>query len=717
MKPEVGGPSRRSWARLASQPVSASTDESRSLGLRSQASLESPGSTRTRPPPHSIPPTDQQPRPNPIDSRQAQRHRRPKTLTPTTPSPPGTPIPSNSSTISRSKSTRRRDEPGYQTQDRPPPNSLPPSIPVSSSSTSSSNPLPQPRSAAILDPIQPKQRLIRPPRPNKRLASSQDQNSTHPTQALDEDDFFNLSSHKPIRFVSKTLGLQAASPGRSSITCRQSLPTYPSNVIDLSDQDEPMTSDEGSHHQSDHDRSILNRPKSKSNHVPRHLPTWTKSPHLIQLDGSSDEEPTTLPSTTQQVGTDHSLSQKRTKSFDPSTATDLSQNIQPSKSRSPTPPPLPNQDTLLRTMEDVYQALSRKDQLSTEPKRILAALQRQEEIQLKRALDDLDPTSTSTPSSIRTPDRSRTRAPSRIARGPTTDPKNLGRSNDIQKPSTSHHTHLSLGTTITLSISMVLDPRIAARSLQQQVDDYQHPILYTMKSAERFQVIYDEFHRRTNLPMNRLVVSHDDIKLSPFVTPESIRIYSQATLKVYESSVWEYVSSLRRQRLTQPSTSDVGPDAQGSPTRLANLLDGKGSTSSSWAPDDQPIDRRPTGTLESSTGTSSFKHSSPPNPAEDRARSLELMPTVDSDETAPKLISITVRTKDRRSVELLVRSTTTIRSIVKNFLSEIGHPVDGRVLTELSKFKILFDGQELEPSSKVSDHEICDEDILDFIFL
>lgn len=93
------------------------------------------------------------------------------------------------------------------------------------------------------------------------------------------------------------------------------------------------------------------------------------------------------------------------------------------------------------------------------------------------------------------------------------------------------------------------------------------------------------------------------------------------------------------------------------------------------------------------------------------------MPTVDSDETAPKLISITVRTKDRRSVELLVRSTTTIRSIVKNFLSEIGHPVDGRVLTELSKFKILFDGQELEPSSKVSDHEICDEDILDFIFL
>lgn len=69
-------------------------------------------------------------------------------------------------------------------------------------------------------------------------------------------------------------------------------------------------------------------------------------------------------------------------------------------------------------------------------------------------------------------------------------------------------------------------------------------------------------------------------------------------------------------------------------------------------------------------------------------------------------------------MELSVKPTTTLRSIVKNSLIELGHSAhSSSTLPDPQKFKIHFDGEDLPFSSTVADHDLCDDDVLDLFFL
>jgi len=198
--------------------------------------------------------------------------------------------------------------------------------------------------------------------------------------------------------------------------------------------------------------------------------------------------------------------------------------------------------------------------------------------------------------------------------------------------------------------------------------------------------VYHKFHLYTGLPVNRLVVTHDNIKLSPFVTPESLKMFGNTNLKVYDVHAWEYVSSIRRQRAHVPSQNEqehLREEMENLPIRSSQPLE------------EEVISESNTGAA-AGGGERQEECGSPP----------------------AGLINLTVRTKDRQQVELSVKPTTTLRSIVKNSLIELGHPAHSSSNPpDPQKFKIHFDGEDLPFSSTVADHDLCDDDVLDLFFL
>lgn len=490
----------------------------------------------------------------------------------------------------------------------------------------------------------------RPQRPIKRV-STQPANDPNP-----EDDFFNLSNRKQIHFVSKTLGLNTASPAPSNPSTSKS-PTRASvdppqknvNLVDLSGDENSDEVDPDSDDMSEEDK------KAKKNNSSRALPDWTKAPKILPLDSSSDEE---IEGSGHPNGNgkqaQHRSGQKPGKG---GKQADTSVP-EPAKSRSPTPPPQQDEEAMRKAMKSLYKTLTHQDHVSSLQKQTLEAARKLEEARLIQTLNGLDD-------------------PMVPATYTTVVARNQNRPQGSNQPA-----NRSLGAMITLTINMVMDPRVAANATQQAKDHFERPTTFNMQSGEKFDVIYQRFHELTGLPAHQLVVSYDHIKLSPFVTPESVRIYGNTALKVYESSAWEYVTSLRRQRAhipSQPNEEELLRE------ELKNL---------------PLVSQDEQGSIEAAgvSGETQDVEMASPEPA------------------AAGLLNLTVRTKDKSRVELSVKPTTTIRSIVKNTLIELDHPLQSQP-PDPKKFKIHFDGQDLPFSSTVADHDLEDDDVIDLSFL
>ncbi|KAA1127498.1 hypothetical protein PGTUg99_037334 [Puccinia graminis f. sp. tritici] len=497
-------------------------------------------------------------------------------------------------------------------------------------------------------PVPPRPRPIRAHRPIKKIpppaAANRNPNDD------DEGDFFNLSSRQPRHFVSKTLGLTKHSPAPSKPSTsksptRSSLdpPAQKLNLVDLSGDEN--SNDDGD----DSDDMSEDDCKNKKRLSSRPLPTWTRASQILAAESLSAEE---------NEGSNQADDQaKRSRDGTDQKPRNGAKRAEksPAKSRSPTPPPAPDEQVIRKTMKALYQTLTQQGHASSLQKQAAEAARKVEEAQLIQTLNGLDdPTIPDTYTTVNARGLN-------AHRGPNRAPANH-----------------ALGTPITFTINMVMDPRFAATATLQTKEHYERPIHFIMQSGEQFDVVYQRFHEITGLPADQLVVSYDHIKLSPFVTPESVRIYGGNTaLKVYESSAWEYVSDLRRHRAQKPRQADEEEVLR---EELKNLPIGseRGRSEATEVP------------MEGADGGA------------------------EPQESVVGLINLTVRTKDKQKVELSVKPSTSIRSILKNSLIHLNFQGPS---PDPTRFKISFDGEDLPFSSIVSDHDLDHDDVLDLTVL
>ncbi|KAI7967678.1 hypothetical protein MJO29_000955 [Puccinia striiformis f. sp. tritici] len=515
-------------------------------------------------------------------------------------------------------------------------------------------------------PVAQRPKPIRPQRPIKRALKQTDTTSI-PTH--DDDDFFNLSSRKQIQFVSKTLGLKGTPTGVAPNHPSDSKsPTNKNKVVNLSgdensDEDGNGSNDSSSSSSSEDDDLNDHRKSHKKNHnrTSKVLPTWTRASKISHPDSSSDSD---------HEGSDNPDSKTKGECDNipkPRKGKGRAMPVEP-KSRSPTPPPAPDEGEVRRRIQTTIQTLTQQDIVSAASKYALESARKQEELRLLQALNSLDDPSI-TPTS-----------------GHPTIPVSKSDTLDLQHS----------GTDIIFTINMVLDPRLVAKTTKQAKDKYERPIRFEMKSGQRFDVVYQKFHELTGIPISQLVVSYDHIKLSPFVTPESVRIYANTALKVYDLNSWTYVCTERRQRARIASQGVEERDHEEVMREdLENLPLETNSTTepSSAAEGGQMEDIEMTGPDQNSTNNGNG---------------------------GGQTINLTVRTKDQTRVELTVKSSTTIRAILKNSLIELNLPPQTSQVSDSilnSKFKIHFDGLLLPFDSCVDDHDLDDDDVLDLSFL
>ncbi|KAI8457648.1 hypothetical protein BY996DRAFT_546532 [Phakopsora pachyrhizi] len=207
------------------------------------------------------------------------------------------------------------------------------------------------------------------------------------------------------------------------------------------------------------------------------------------------------------------------------------------------------------------------------------------------------------------------------------------------------------GKQLILNVTYITDPR---RNSQTQISNPDRKLLVKTNTKHTFQKVYAVLERQLSLQPNSLILVHKNVKLSRFVTPESLNMIFETNLKGYESRVWEYVQQVSR------------------------------------------VSDRPT-----------------------QAREVS--------KEKEKLIAITVRDNRRRQLELLVRPTTTMLSIVKQFIKEItsnqssGDGDESRIgsdeLKRLSgSCKVEFDGEAIGLRSRVDETDIGSDDIVDIRF-
>ncbi|CAH7687348.1 expressed protein, partial [Phakopsora pachyrhizi] len=523
---------------------------------------------------------------------------------------------------------------------------------------------------------------IRPPldcRPTKNCNSHpRSDSSLHGNRSLDgDDDFFDLASRKPVRFVSKTLGLsvnnistELNSPGKKpSLNPQPTSGTHQSNLIDLSD-DEASDSDGGDEQ---NDYMALRRSPQKRT---VELPLWTKRKegHTIRLDSSSDGESTSgrnelnLLSSDESNSVRASTSKKKIDPKDPRLSGKNNRSKKP-KSRSPTPPPR------LSTHGDARPnaSSSRRSRPLVSP-RVGRSFVDEDQIDLDDDLmnESLDPAV-----------------------------KELARRAKAQNPyphSGSARTggRRATGKQLILNVTYITDPR---RNSQTQISNPDRKLLVKTNTKHTFQKVYAVLERQLSLQPNSLILVHKNVKLSRFVTPESLNMIFETNLKGYESRVWEYVQQVSRVS-DRPTQEIFSTDENYRQSQSLDQSPGEGSTRTTVRrKEDEEVG--------------------------DLSRSEGLAREVSKEKE--KLIAITVRDNRRRQLELLVRPTTTMLSIVKQFIKEItsnqssGDGDESRIgsdeLKRLSgSCKVEFDGEAIGLRSRVDETDIGSDDIVDIRF-
>ncbi|KAH9811821.1 hypothetical protein DFH28DRAFT_980656 [Melampsora americana] len=443
----------------------------------------------------------------------------------------------------------------------------------------------------------------------------------------DDDDFCNLSSRNPVQFVSKTLGLTAGDRRSASVVAPSSCapehqsPERPTNVIYLSDEDSDKA---GSSSQPGSDIEVsqastgrTRRRKRKSSSVK--LPKWTMEK---VIDSSSDEElskKTTGKNRAMSVSSDDSDNSDKP---EPSKTIQAKAVKEKRARRAPTPPPridqyLINQNLNLHALR-CQLAMGSRSSTADDSSEAFATS------------DDLDE-STLDP------------ALAQVRRQIMTSNEGNFQANR------SHETGTQVqwsGHEIELSVSMVFDPRKIATSDPMEIKVYEE--------REPFSKVYDVLYATNpHFPPDSIILARDNIKLSPWVTPQSVDIMTDTTLKAYEPDVWQFIK-------TNPVQSNTRDNHQ-----AINYQPETGNQSSQ---DEAPS------AINASEKT-------------DNKRDEENRGVGDNH------IKITVRNGNKNGLEMIVKPTTSAK-----------------------KCKLEFDGEHLELTTKIQETEIEDGEVLDLIF-
>ncbi|CAH7667307.1 expressed protein [Phakopsora pachyrhizi] len=224
------------------------------------------------------------------------------------------------------------------------------------------------------------------------------------------------------------------------------------------------------------------------------------------------------------------------------------------------------------------------------------------------------------------------------------------------------------GKQLILNVTYITDPR---RNSQTQISNPDRKLLVKTNT------------RQLSLQPNSLILVHKNVKLR----------------EGYESRVWEYVQQVSRVS-DRPTQEIFSTDENYRQSQSLDQSPGEGSTRTTVRrKEDEEVG--------------------------DLSRSEGLAREVSKEKE--KLIAITVRDNKRRQLELLVRPTTTMLSIVKQFIKEItsnqssGDGDESRIgsdeLKRLSgSCKVEFDGEAIGLRSRVDETDIGSDDIVDIRF-
>ncbi|KAG0143414.1 hypothetical protein CROQUDRAFT_183584 [Cronartium quercuum f. sp. fusiforme G11] len=226
------------------------------------------------------------------------------------------------------------------------------------------------------------------------------------------------------------------------------------------------------------------------------------------------------------------------------------------------------------------------------------------------------------------------------------------------------------GHEIQLSINLVFDPRKIATSSPEHRAMYERVFTVEIGTREEFSKVY-EFVKAMNphLPPH-FVIARDHSKLSPFVTPESVHIITDTSLKAYEIDVWNYIKA--------------------NPDRLV----------------DKPVEPNPLVLTNISSLPSNLL---PSHSAGDEH---------EAEKEHEGTITIRVRSGKEEGLEMLVKPTTKMITIARQFIKQIKSDSisEDQVKNQLSNCRLEFDGEHLDLSKRVQEIGIEDGEMIDITF-
>lgn len=208
---------------------------------------------------------------------------------------------------------------------------------------------------------------------------------------------------------------------------------------------------------------------------------------------------------------------------------------------------------------------------------------------------------------------------------------------------------------VTVKVQGVGDPRVVHTNEQSKAIDaeFQKPMKFVVHTNDNFEQIYFHFSKRKNLHPRELVFTYQDVQVFSSSTPASLNMTGKVTIEACTRSTFAYLERCKEEEKQR---------------KLAEMA------------------RQIEALAQEATSTNS---------------QVEF----DNDDSDGAM-KLSLQCKDRKVVKLLVKPTTLIASIIETFCKKRTDIPPG------AKIRLEFEGEALDPATRLEDTDIEDGDML-----
>ncbi|GAA5906480.1 Bfr1p [Sporobolomyces salmoneus] len=233
---------------------------------------------------------------------------------------------------------------------------------------------------------------------------------------------------------------------------------------------------------------------------------------------------------------------------------------------------------------------------------------------------------------------------------------------------------------VTVLLRMNYDPTLPQNATVKRI--YEKEERFELGINQSFSHLFDQLSSKRYLNRNDLVITYQKSQLYDFGTPSSLRLSSGDTveMKAFTREVWEKTKRIEKEKREKGMNADEQEEEElaaleraVSMTRGGSLQPPPGASSSTLQSQSLARSRSPSATA---TATTSAQPRSPDH----------------------NLFRLTIRGSKTQSIDLAVKLSTTMQSLVKAFSKQFG--ITDR--TRIEKMWIEVDGDRMEPTRTVS---------------